>query len=409
MKKIYIIVILLVPICAMAQEDITFKFNGFADTYHAIRSKSPNDFMSSRSRLRTELGVKKDNSYLFASLNSVYNSILEDQTKLELREAFFQYTSENWDFKVGRQIVTWGVADGLRIMDIVSPMDYTEFLARDFDDIRIPVNTFVLKYIKPSYNLELVFTPITEHFILPVDDKNPWSFTNSLSMPTIFELGNKPDMTIKNSEFGGIFSFYLSGIDFSVSALHSWNKMPAFRYSFSENEDTLLMHAEYDRLDMLGMNFSMPVGKFVVRGEVAGYFGELQEVDMLEQTNNPVNKNTSNYLLGVDWYPGSEWTISAQYSQKTISNYEERLSSKKSTTLSTLSISKKVLRSTLNLSTFSYIDLTDKGFFNRTSADYSLSDQIHILAGYDWFHGDKGMFAYYKNNSEYWVKAKFSF
>ena len=72
-----------------AQDDLKFKFSGFADTYHAVRSKSPNDFMSSRSRLRTEIEASKGKSYLFASLNSVYNNIVEDETKIELREAFF--------------------------------------------------------------------------------------------------------------------------------------------------------------------------------------------------------------------------------------------------------------------------------------------------------------------------------
>ena len=58
-----------------AQENLEFRFSGFADTYHAVRSQSPFDFMSSRSRLRVELAASKSSSYLFASLNAVYNSM----------------------------------------------------------------------------------------------------------------------------------------------------------------------------------------------------------------------------------------------------------------------------------------------------------------------------------------------
>ena len=406
----FLFVFLFFPVSLLAQEeDIRFKIGGFIDTYHAVRSKKPSDFMSSRSRLRTELNLSKGKSYLFASLNSVNNHILEDQTGIELREAFFQYSDKNWDLKAGKQIIIWGIADGLRVTDLISPMDYSEFLARDYDDIRIPVSAFRLKYLKPSYNLELVFVPVPEFFILPVDVENPWSITASSTIPYQIDLAYTPDKKIRNSEYGGRFSFFLSGIDFSVSALHTWNKMPAFEYSFSAGQDTLNLQACYARLDMLGLDFSMPTGKFVIRGEIAEYFGELQEVDLQAENNKPLEKNTTNFLLGTDWYPGSEWTVTAQYSHKLIMDDDESIEDEKNTGLSTFGMTRNLFRRTLTVSTFTYIDLTNGGFFNRTGTDYSLTDQIHLMAGYDWFHGEKGNFGMYHNNSEYWVKAKFSF
>ena len=356
MKNYLISILLLFPIIAQAQEEkIDIRVNGFTDTYHAVRSQKPYDFMSSRSRLRTEFSATKGKSYMFASLNSVYNSIDKSQTKIELREAFFQYANNNWDIKAGKQIVIWGVADGLRITDIVSPMDYSEFLARDYDDIRIPVNAFRLKYVKPSYNFELIFVPVPEFFVLPVDKENPWSITHPFNMPYQIDIDNTPGKNIENSEYGGRFSFYLSGVDFSVSALHTWNKMPVFSYGYSQNMDTLLVDANYSRMDMLGMDFSLPVSKFVIRGEVAGYFGEL-----LEYSNDAtVRKNTLNVLLGIDWYPGSDWTITSQYYHKLIAG----LTIDENTSYATLGITKKVLRSTLSLSTFSYVDIINQAFF----------------------------------------------
>lgn len=400
----------ILPVQMQAQENgMKIEFNGFADTYHAVRSESPNDFMSSRSRLRTELSISKKKSYMFASLNAVYNSILPEQTNVELREVFFQYTNNNWDFKAGRQIVIWGVADGMRITDIISPMDLTEFLARDYDDIRIPVNAFRIKYIKAKFNIELIFVPISEFFILPADDKNPWSVFSSSDMHYQFDLENTPDKTLDNSEYGGRFSFFLSGIDFSVSALHSWNKMPVFNKNISETTDTIYIQSLHGRMNMLGMDLSMPVGQFVLRGEVAEYFGEIQELDLEASDKSTLKRNTTNFLLGIDWYPGSEWTITAQYSHKLIPGYAERIETKENTVFTTLGITKKLLRSTLSLSTFSYIDITNQGFFNRSSADYALSDHIHLTLGYDWFHGENGSFGIYSHNSEYWIKAKFSF
>ena len=50
-----------------------------------------------------------------------------------------------------------------------------------------------------------------------------------------------------------------------------------------------------------------------------------------------------------------------------------------------------------------------EGVFNRLSADWTFTDQIHALLGYDYFYADGGMFLIYKDNSEVWVKLKYSF
>ena len=77
--------------------------------------------------------------------------------------------------------------------------------------------------------------------------------------------------------------------------------------------------------------------------------------------------------------------------------------------MATVRISKDLLHNTLNLSTFAYVDVANGGIYNRLSADYALTDQIHVFAGYDFFHADKGQFAMYDHNSEVWVKLKYSF
>ena len=81
----------------------------------------------------------------------------------------------------------------------------------------------------------------------------------------------------------------------------------------------------------------------------------------------------------------------------------------RNTALSTFGITKKIIENTLTLSTFTYVDLINEGIFSRNSVDYALTDQIHLMAGYDLFHGTKGSFGAYGKNSEVWFKTKFSF
>ncbi|NJO89587.1 MAG: hypothetical protein HC831_12030, partial [Chloroflexia bacterium] len=118
------------------------EFTGFVDSYHAWRVESPYDIMSSRSRFRAQIKKSVNNVTMFVSANAIYNSRIPELTKLELREAYLNFATKSWNVKAGRQIVVWGQADGLPVTDVISPLDLTEFLAQDYDDIRMPVNAF---------------------------------------------------------------------------------------------------------------------------------------------------------------------------------------------------------------------------------------------------------------------------
>lgn len=72
-------------------------------------------------------------------------------------------------------------------------------------------------------------------------------------------------------------------------------------------------------------------------------------------------------------------------------------------------ISKALLNNSLTLSIFAYADVKDLGVFNRLSADWAATDQIHVLIGYDYFYADAGMFKRYEHNSEVWFKLKYCY
>ncbi|MCG8697661.1 MAG: hypothetical protein MI922_06365 [Bacteroidales bacterium] len=404
--------IITILVCAfyylgIAQENDNLKVKGFVDTYHAVSVKESNDLMASRSRFRGELEKLNGNSYFFASVNAVYNGAMPELSKIQFREAYLEYTGKKWGIKAGRQIITWGKADGLKITDVISPMDLTEFLAQDYDDIRMPVNGLVLSRFSKNWELDLVCVPVFESYILP-GANNPWGFDYT-DIGLVKDDALTPDFNLSNMEYGGKLSFYLSGIDFEFSALNTWNKAPVYSYHINDSSVAIHITPEHHRMGFVGFGFSKSLNAFIIRGESAFNFNkkfspkpEYFHVGLLEN-------NSFNYLLGIDWYPGGEWTVTGQFSDEYILDCCYHNASDEHTYISTLGITKKVLHSTLSLSTFGYFGLNECDFFNRTSADYSLSDNIHVLAGFDWFYGDSGMFGRYSDNSQVWLKAKFSF
>ena len=407
MKMCCIALILLIPNILQA---IDIEPQGFVDTYHAIRLKDPYDFISSKTRFRGKLYAYGDNSLLFTSFNALNNNVMPDQTGIELREAYLEYMSDNWDFRFGRQIIIWGKADGVQITDIISPPDYTEFLTRDFDDIRMPVEALKLRILASILDWELIWIPILKPAVLPQGD-NPWAIPMEFpeGMNVTFEQTILPEKEFKNSEFAGKVSMYSSGIDISFCAAYTWDDLPALHKTIITDTTpiNIIITPEHHRITFVGFDFAKPIKDFVVRGETAFFYGKyLEPEDISEQL---YKKNSINFLLGIDWYPGNDWILTGQFVDNFILDYNDDIKDDEHTTLTTLHISKKLFRQTLELSTMGYFGLNNKDGFVRTNMDYALTNELHVLLGTDLFFGDKGMMGQYSVNDEVWLKAKYSF
>ena len=56
-----------------------------------------------------------------------------------LRELYIDTSAGDWDFRIGKQQVVWGTADGIKLLDIINPTDYQELNQNGVEDARIPV------------------------------------------------------------------------------------------------------------------------------------------------------------------------------------------------------------------------------------------------------------------------------
>lgn len=88
---------------------------------------------------------------------------------------------------------------------------------------------------------------VGDFFVLPTDRRNPWALSLSLAvLPYTLDMeSGRPEKRFRNIiEYGGRITVNLSGIDFSLSALRTWNKMPALSLALSEDGKQLLVKGE---------------------------------------------------------------------------------------------------------------------------------------------------------------------
>jgi hypothetical protein len=397
----YLVFIMILTIYGNKVYAQSLELDGFLESYYSVRLTDDHDFIGERSRFRLNVRNSKDNIYMFASLKGVNNQITEDSNEVDfdLHEAYLEYTRPTWDIKIGRQIYSWGKADGLRITDVLSPCDYSEYITRDFDEIRIPVASVKYRYLFSKANLELVWIPTFTVAVHPTDKDNPW-YVGSYQGATINPAEEVEDK-LENSEVAIRLSFFLKGIDFSFSTAYLWDDEPAYHQTGATTYTP-----QYHRLRFLGVDLSKPVNDFVIRFESAYYQGKY----FAAQNSFGVLKKDYLYsLVGLDWYPGNDWTVSAQLANKRLFAYDNQIKEDESQTIVTFNLTKKLLRETFEVKNMVYYEPDQGDGFNRFSSDYTVRDSLHFLTGIDCFFGDEGQFSNYDHNDSFWLKVKYDF
>ncbi|WP_321495966.1 DUF1302 family protein [uncultured Desulfobacter sp.] len=375
------------------------EFSGFLETRHNVQVKSPNDILASETLARLELTAVQGGFTAFGAVNLSANHLLEEESGVSLHEGYLDYVRGNATLRAGRQIIIWGQADGIRIVDNVSPLDYSETITRDFDEMRMAVDAFNFKYASGWGDLQILWIPVYKSGEQPSTD-SPW-YLGGYGDNTVAP-ANEPDDPFKDSELALRYTRYLSGMDLALSYLYAWNDFPCYQQSGT------VLEPVYDRVHILGAEFSKPWGEFVFRAEAAWFAGSL--VQGYDSDYFTAQKDRIKWLAGLDWYPGGDWTLSWQYSQDHILNAGTNLTESGCAKTATMSLSKDLFREKLTLSAFGYMDVDKKDYLVRLTGEYQFIDNLEIFLGTDIFAGDrKGSFGRYKDNTQAWTKIKYHF
>lgn len=416
-----------VPLHAQwSNEEHGLEFKGFIDTVQGVRVQDKADFLSSRTRLRAETQFYYSDFFALASVDAIYNAVVENESGLHLKEAFMSYENNFFDIRLGRQIIIWGKASGFQVTDLISPKDYSDFLARDFDDMRLPVDGMKARFLAGITTFEFIWLPKFTPAVMPYKQEgvsskwssNPWAITlpssvtsSGTTLPVTLEDAQEPDFRLKNSDAAFKFSLSSSHVDMAISYLYVWDDFSVMQ--LIPKTSGLSLERSYKCQHVLGVEFSIPANIVVVRTESAFYFNKYFTEQNLGE---PIKKHATANLLGLDFLPGKNWTISLQAYNMAIFNYDENMQTPKTDTYITLSVQKKFLRETLTLSTMFFFGAENLNLYNRTYVEYAVADPFHIVFGFDVFYAPSnpkakraGMFSAYKDNNQVFFKAKYSF
>jgi hypothetical protein len=92
------------------------------------------DAMQEGATYHVELNLMRDSKGI-----GKYDSNESYTQRDALREAYVDTTVDDWSIRAGKQQVVWGTADGMKLLDMINPTDYSEMAQNQMEDSRIPV------------------------------------------------------------------------------------------------------------------------------------------------------------------------------------------------------------------------------------------------------------------------------
>lgn len=409
--RLLIVLLLFFSFVSQAQEkEVKTELNGFMRNYTGVLYNS-GDFSIVQNTLDLTLKHRRKNISFLA--NGFYYQYFDQKDYVDVRELYMDIFTKKVDFRIGRQQIVWGQADGVFITDIVSPLNLTEFLLWDFNEIRLGVNAVKTKYYPTQdQTFELVWIPIFTSSILP-DANSIWRPQQDFPAPPTFDSTKMAiPSNIENSEFYGRYSLTKSAIDLQLIGAYTWEDEPSMHVQkvidTSMQLTGLKITPEHHRLIMGGGNFSSTVAGFILRGEAAYYYGKQFQTTDPKDSDALIQKDYLNYVVGIDRSLGT-WKLSGQFIQKVIFNYEDAITENEIGNLMTVMVNKTMFREQVRLELFSYIGLTNEDALVRVRGYYFPYDGLSVELGTNLFLGDSGTFGQYHNNSMVYTRIKYSF
>ena len=442
-----------------------FTVGGKMETLHGLRWNSDKDnveYGASRSISHVKGEVSAGSSYAVISAAAEYNYRNPARTGFRLNEAFYRYSGNIWDISVGRQIIAWGQADGFKLTDVLSARDTSEFIAFSGEDARLASDSIRVRFFHDIFTFEAVAVPFFTPNKLPrfgfensakdglyyIDTPDFYNMPHGRIPITYTKTETKPKM-FTDTEAAARFSFFLPGIDFSISGFYGRDKTPRFVKSGYvkkglRNPDALHnslsnpyvpkelytnLNEEFSRIAMAGIDAAIPAGDVTIRLETAWVGGRYFEpknplpalsiANLLDPDSNAdvpltfdptVRKHQLLALAGLDWIKDS-WTLSAQYFEDLILDHKDDIERPMHKGFVSLNISKTFLRDTLKFSASGVIDVNYGSTSSTCSAAYALTDNIRFALGGDVYtkgYDGKGDFAAMHKISALWLKGTFT-
>ncbi len=331
---------------------------------------------------------------------------LGEHTELEVRELFLDFELGDTQMRVGKQQVVWGQADGLRILDVVNPLSFREFILPDFEDRRIPLWMVNAQVPVGEAALQLLWIP-DQTYDEFADASGAFAFTSPEFRPALDQVvrirsARKPNNFLKDSDVGARLSAFVGGWDLTASYLYHYQDQPVLVLDRSPGMTQIT--PTYERTHLSGVTASKAFGDFVFRGELGystdRYFASSERVQGIEKSHEVSG------VLGLDYSGITDLLISGQFFQSSVEGDGGIQRARHERSVSLL-VRRNFSNDTVTLEMLAIHNTNDSDGLVQIELSYQLTSNITLSAGADVFYGDAdGLFGQFDARDRFSLKVE---
>ena len=338
----------------------------------------------------------------------------DQQAGFRFGETYMDFTSDGWDWRVGRQHIVWGEMVGLFFADVVSAKDLREYVLPDFQTLRIPQWAARTEYFKDDFHAEVVWIPFPSYDLIGQPFKPGRAGAGSdfypypLSPAGMPMIGNeeKPGYGFGHGNFGIRLSRLARGWDLSGFYYTSMDSSPTF---LRDPIVQTLFTPVHTRIGQAGGTLAKDFGSFVLKSEAVYTRGREYNVTTLADSDGVVKQNTLDWAVGLDFNPATDTRLNAQLFQRVYFDYDPSIHFDRMENGYSLLVhhdfTPKWQGEILLISSFNRND-----WLLRPKLTRQIKPDWHLTIGLDVFDGaPTGMFGQYKNCDRIYTEARYDF
>ena len=344
----------------------------------------------------------------------VYN---DEYAELSLRELYLNTEWAGAYWRVGKQQVVWGQADGIKVLDVVNPQSFREFIMDDFDDSRIPLWMVNAEIPLDGGGLQLLWIPDTTYHEL-AEQGSPYFLTSPKWVPSIppgtsFKVSafDKPDDPLADSDLGARYTAFLGGWDVSLNYLYHYQDYPVLYQQLDAQGpvDVLGITPTYKRNNLIGGTLSNAFDALTLRAEL-GY-----STDTYHITDSSVDRGIENSaevasVVGLDWQYSGDGLLSGQWFLSYLPNYSQDIVRDESENTMSLLFQQGFANNTWQLRVLGLYSLNDNDSLLELKLKYWLLGNLELWVGGDFFHGtQRGSFGQFDEQSRALMGMEYGF
>jgi hypothetical protein len=337
--------------------------------------------------------------------------LIGDTAEAELRELYLDGHLGSTFVRLGKQQIVWGQADGLRVLDVVNPFSFREFVWPDPEDRRIPLWALKTETPMGGTTLQLLWIPDPTYDEIP-DPTAAFAITTPLlipqsQVPVPVAPVQRPSNAVHGSDAGARLSAFIGGWDLTLNYLYHYYDDPVPFLSLSTTGPIVV--PSYERTRLAGMTFAKALGSTTLRGEVGHSTDRWFITTDRPDTDRVFASDEIAFVLGLDNTSFDNTLLSAQYFESRVLDSVLGMTRSRTERQATFLVQMTFRNEALKFRTLwlHSLNRNDGGMQSRLS--WQAAENLTLGFSVERFYGDRrGLFGEFRDASRAGIDVQWS-